>query len=320
MWRPGGIDRSTSLLLGLTVLSLVLLTVDLRASGAGVGSTLREGVQSVLSPVQRAVSTATKPFAGFVESLSDLFSVNADNERLRARVLELEQEVARLRSLENRVREFEALLGVAAPEGLETITAEVLAVGVSEFDHIRVISKGRNDGIGVGMPVIDEGGLVGRVVSVTATTAHVRLVVDPTESVAVRVERTGETGWLSGRGSGPMILELLNTDAAVLAGDILVTADGKYPSGIPVATVVRAARSEVGFSLRTEATPTAALSRIDLVHVLIYTQDSPGITVDDGTGRIPVVVPDDSGDRTSGESDDEPVTTTTTTLPDDQAP
>jgi hypothetical protein len=84
--------------------------------------------------------------------------------------------------------------------------------------------------------------------------------------------------------------------------------------------VVRAARSEVGFSLRTEATPAAALSRIDLVYVLVYTQTSPGFTFDDRSGRIPVVVPADPGDRTSGESEEEPATTTTTSSPDDPTP
>lgn len=311
MWRPGSLDRPTALFVGVIVLSLVLLTVDLRASGGGVAATMREGVQSVFAPVQRAVAATTKPVASFFEGLSDLFSVQSDNRRLRTRVLELEQEVLRLQSLESRIQEFEALLGLSVPAGIETITAEVLAVGVSEFDHIRVISKGSNDGIGVDMPVVDEGGLVGRVVSVTATTAQVRLVVDPTMSIAVRVERTGETGWISGRGSGPMVLELLNTDAAVLAGDLLVTADGRFPAGIPVATVVRAARSEVGFTLRTEASPAAALSRIDLVQVLAYTRDTPGIGPDDTGGRIPPVVPVDPGDRTSGEPDVEPTTTST---------
>jgi rod shape-determining protein MreC len=313
MWRPGNFDRSTSLFIGLVVLALVLVTVDLRAAGGGVGATMREGAQTVFAPVQRVVAATTRPVAHFFEGLSDVFSLQADNRRLRSRIAELEREIERTQSLELRVRQFEALLGLEIPGELETITAEVLAVGPSEFDHIRVISKGRNHGVGVDMPVIDEGGLVGRVVAVTATTAQVRLISDPTMRVAVRVERTGETGWLTGRGGGPMILEMLNTDAAVIEGDLLVTADGRFPPGIEVARVIRAARSEVGFSLRTEAVPEASLTSIDFVLVLVFTRDLPGVAGVDDESSVPAVVPDDAGERTSGEFEEAPPTTTTTT-------
>jgi rod shape-determining protein MreC len=324
MWRPGSLDRPTSLFIGLIFLSLVLLTVDLRAAGGGVGATMREGAQSVFAPVQRVVAAATRPVAEFFEGISDIFSVHGDNRRLRARVLELEGQLALVESLEHRTRELEALLGVEVPGSLDSITAEVLAVGVSEFDHIRTISKGRAHGVGVDMPVVDEGGLIGRVVSVTATTAQVRLISDPTMRVAVRVERTGETGWLTGRGGAPMVLEMLNTDAAVIEGDLLVTADGRFPPGLAVARVTRPARSEVGFALRTDAEPTAALTRIDFVRVLVFTSDLPGVGgVDDA--RIPRVVPVEPEERTSGESEEEPEVTSTTgvettTTTDDAAP
>jgi rod shape-determining protein MreC len=318
MWRPGSLDRPTSLFIGLIVLALVLLTVDLRAAGGGVGATMREGAHTVFAPVQRVVAAVTRPVADFLEGISDVFSVHADNRRLRERILELERRLDQVESLEHRTRELEALLGLEVPADLEAITAEVLAVGVSEFDHVRTISRGRSHGIGVDMPVIDEGGLIGRVVATTATTAQVRLISDPTMRVAVRVERTGETGWVTGRGAGGMLLEMLNTDAAVIEGDLLVTADGMFPPGIPVARVTRAARSDVGFALRTEAVPEAALTRVDFVRVIVFTRDRPTTTgLDDGPPVAPVV-PDDVGDRTSGEGAEEPPMTTTTI--DDTAP
>lgn len=305
MWRPSELDRPTALFIGLVILSLALVTIDLRAAGAGMGATLREGAQSVFAPMQRVVSGAVRPVADFLEGVSDLFSVHADNRQLRARIADLERRLEETESLRHRVRELEALHGLEVPGGLDSIAAEVLAVGVSEFDHIRVIDRGRDQGVGVDMPVVDEGGLVGRVVSVTDSAARVLLITDPTIRVAVRVERTGETGVLTGRGSGPMALEMFNVDAAVVEGDLLVTADGRFPAGIPVARVLEGARSEVGFSLRTSAEPTAELTRIDFVRVLVFTRDEVGVGgVEDR--RIPVEVPSDPGERTSGEADEEP--------------
>jgi len=273
MWRRTGIDRSTALFAALVVASLVLMTVDLRAAGEGLGGTLRDGAQAAFTPVQKAVSFVTRPVVGFFENISDLVGLRDENQQLRAEVARLEQDLAATESLQRQVEELEAILGIEPPEELDTVVARVLATGVSDFDPLRLIDKGRRHGITVDMPVIDEGGLVGRVVSVTGTSARIRLITDPTMRVAVRVDRTGETGVLIGRGGGLLALEMLNTNTALVEGDLLVTADGRFPAGIPVARVAEAAEAEVGFSLRTTAAPTAELTRVDFVKVLVFTSD-----------------------------------------------
>jgi rod shape-determining protein MreC len=296
MWRPAwrpSIDRTIGLFLALMVLSLGLITVDLRASGAGIGGVARDAVQVVFTPVQRVFRAVTNPVVGFFEGISDLVGLRSENERLRLEVASLERKLDETGSLQARVRELESILAVEIPTGLESITATVLARGVSEFDHIRIIDKGSAHGITVDMPVIDEGGLVGRVVAVTANEARVRLISDPTMRIAVRVQRTGETGVLTGRGSGPMMLEMFNTDARLEVGDLLVTADGRYPAGLAVATVAEAATAEVGFSLRTIAAPTAGLNRVDFVRVLVFTRDdtTSADLADLETPPVPTVTP-----------------------------
>lgn len=284
MWRPSGVDRSTAVFIGLVVLSLVLVTVDLRASGEGLGGTLRDGVQTAFTPVQQAAAFVSRPVVGFFEGISDLVGLRDENRRLRTEVADLERRLAESESLERRVEELEQILAIAPPGELDTVAARVLATGPSDFDAIRLIDKGRRHGITIDMPVIDEGGLVGRVVAVTETSARIRLITDPTMRVAVRVQRTGETGILIGRGGGLLQLEMFNTDASLIVGDLLVTADGRFPAGIAVARVAEAARAEVGFSLRTTAAPEAQLSRVDYVKVLVFTSDqvgSPGLEEED---------------------------------------
>jgi rod shape-determining protein MreC len=310
MWRPTNVDRPTGVFIGLIIVSLVLITVDLRASGAGVGGTLREGVQAVFTPVQRVVSAGTRPVADFLEDLSDIFSLRGENRRLRDEVIELQRQLKEAEGLETRVAELEAILSIEPPKELDSIVAQVLAVGVSEFDHSRVIDRGRSSGITVDMPVIDEGGLIGRIVSVTDEVARVRLISDPSVRVAVRIERTGETGVLTGRGSAAMVLEMFNTDAAVVEGDTLITADGRFPAGIPAARVLEPARSEVGFSLRTTAEPIADLTRIDYVRVLVFTRDQAGIQDLEDLERPPIIIPSDEAPA-EGESDEGLPTDTT---------
>jgi rod shape-determining protein MreC len=312
MWRPSNVDRPTGIFIGLIVISLALVTLDLRAQGAGLGSTLREGTQTVFTPVQRAFSAASRPVVDFFESVSDLFSLRDENRRLRDEIATLEAEVQETESIRIRVRELEALLDISAPEEVDTVAARVLAIGVSEFDHLRVIDKGSGDGIGLDMPVLDEGGLIGRVEAVTDSVARVILITDPTLVIAVRVERTGETGVLKGRGSGPMNLEMFDRDTAVVEGDLLITADGRFPAGIPVAVVLEPARSEVGF-LRTTARPAAAITRIDFVKVLLWTRDDAIVEGFEGGDRLPTAVPLEPSGPNEGETDLGPTTTSTTT-------
>jgi len=309
MWRPSGIDRSTAAFIGLVVASLVLVTVDLRASGEGLGGTLRDGVQTAFTPVQQGVSFVTRPVVSFFEGISDLVGLQDENRLLRLEVAGLERQLAETESLQRRVEELEQILAIEPPGELDVVAARVLATGPSDFDAIRLIDKGRRDGITIDMPVIDEGGLVGRVVAVTESSARIRLITDPTMRVAVRVERTGETGILTGRGGGLLQLEMFNTDAALIKGDLLVTADGRFPAGIPVARVTEAAEAEVGFSLVTKAAPEAELSRVDYVKVLVFTSDqvgSPGLEED-----TPIQPPlENEGTETTVGAGSEPGTTT----------
>ena len=284
MWRRTGLDRSNVLFVGLVVVSLILMTMDLRASGEGLAGTLRDGTQAVFTPVQKAVSFVTRPVVGFFEGLSDLVGLRGENQALRLQVAQLEQELAATESLQRQVEELEGILAIEPPEEYDTVVARVLATGVSDFDALRLIDKGRRHGITVDMPVIDEGGLVGRVVAVGETWARIRLITDRSMRVAVRVERTGETGVLIGRGGGLLALEMLNTETALVEGDLLVTADGRFPAGIPVARVAEPAEAEVGFSLRTTATPVAELTRVDYVKVLVFTSDEVGSADPDEEG------------------------------------
>ncbi len=255
--------------LSLVAVGFIIATFDVRSTEQGTSDVLREGTQSIFTPLQKGVDFVTRPVVGFVDGVANLAGLRDENDRLADRVRILESQVQATDALEEQVIQLEAINGLVAPEELATVTARINASGPSAFDNVRFIDKGSEDGIVAGQAVVDEDGLVGRVVLVSAHAARVRLITDPVVSVGVRVLSTNETGIVTGRGDGPLRLEMFRAKEAVYEGDRVVTDGSRFPPGIPVGTVHRTADAEVGFVLRGEVDPAARLSEIDYVKVII---------------------------------------------------
>jgi len=262
-------DRTTILFISLVAVSFLLATFDVRAQGDGVGSVMREGAQSLFTPVQEAASFVTRPVVGFVDGVSNLAGLRDENTRLAQRVVELERLVAETEEAQRKVVELETALGIEVASDLPAVTARIVAAGPSDFEEVRFIDKGAADGIVRGQAVIDENGLIGRIDFVSDKAARVLLITDPRSGVGVRDLATNDTGWVEGRGTPTMQLEMFNAQEPVKAGDLLVTDGSRFPPGIPVGTVLSAAESEVGFSLVTAVAPEVRITRIDFVKVIV---------------------------------------------------
>ena len=84
-------------------------------------------------------------------------------------------------------QEILALNNLPALAGIPTELAQVVGGAANNIDQIIEINKGRRSGIEVGMPVVNQAGLIGKVTSVTETSARVMLVTDPRYAVGVTV-------------------------------------------------------------------------------------------------------------------------------------
>ena len=287
-------DRSTTLFIGLLVVSFLLATFDVRSQGEGVGNTMREGAQSLFSPLQDFAVAVTRPLVGFADGVSNIAGLRDENERLQERLIELEALVGDAEQLERRVEELERALGLDPPDDLAAVSARITALGNSAFDQVRFIDKGREAGIVKGQAVIDENGLVGRIDLVSEDTARVRLITDPQSGVGVRDVATNETGWVDGQGLDYPQLKMFNEVEPVSVGDRLFTAGGRYPPGILVGTVRTTAESEAGFALITDVIPAIELSRLDFVKVIVGWSPLDADVDDQGTVTTTTQPPDDA--------------------------
>ncbi len=127
-----------------------------------------------------------------------------------------------------------------------------------------LINRGAADGVVVGLPVIDEGGLVGQVTRVGSVRSAVSLVTDPTQGVPVQSVRTGLRAIAFGvGGSGELRLLYVDRNADIRIGDLLVTSGlgGIYPSRYPVARVSKIKRHVDEAFMAVHAMPSARLNK-----------------------------------------------------------
>lgn len=104
-----------------------------------------------------------------------------------------------------------------------------------DFKNEILVNVGTNEGVTVGKAVVFQGILIGDVEKVFSNSALVETVFDNGFKMPVRIGSTGYDGLLTG-GADP-ILTSIQKAAPITQGDIVSSADPRFPYGLPVAQV-----------------------------------------------------------------------------------
>lgn len=205
-----------------------------------------------LSPV---FNTLSSPFIQAQEWLSSryiavyqILNTSQDENELRTRNIQLENEVAQLQSqiisLQQQISDsqgLEALLGYASKNPqYQPMAASVIGRDPSPFLHYIIIDQGSDSGVRKGMPVITQAGLVGRIDSVTAGAARVQLITDPGAIVNVKLQSQKIDAQLVGSITGELNLEMVPQEVPLQTGDVILTSGlgGSYPKDILIGQVI----------------------------------------------------------------------------------
>ncbi len=260
-WRSGRV-----LLAGCLVLAAVLLMADMR--GSGPAALLRSAASTVTAPAMKAMAWARTEVADRVGAPADAQEVAALEEQLRQARADAAAAAAGQLD-EQRARELAAALPVT---GYAQIPGRVVALSWPQ-DQVRSasVSAGSASGVAVGQAVCASGGLAGLVDSAGRGVATLRLLVDPSMALSVRVAGSGEAGLLRGTGDG-LELEPLDPLAAMNPEDLVVTIgtpDGVVPADLPVGRVSAVSGSAANLTRRATVRPLVDDSTLDHVVVLV---------------------------------------------------
>lgn len=241
-------ERRFTIWVLLVVLLLALVNLP-AAQSLGV----RNAVRSALAPLQESVTGGLRRLREGWATVRGLGGMALENQRMATEVARLLGEVRDLKSLERENEQLRGVLGFASRAQRDLIPAEVIARSRDGWWQTLRLNKGSDDGVAPDQAVISVDGLVGRVASVSARTADVLLISDPTCRIASQILRTGSFGLVAGRGpqwDGSVVcrMEFINKNIPIQPGDEVITSGlgGIFPRGLLIGYVDRVVTDRSG--------------------------------------------------------------------------
>ncbi len=174
----------------LLLTSVLLITLDLR--GNAVIDRGRSVMSLLLEPFDSAARTISRPVINAWRGVTDYDRLQRENEALQAQIASQRGADIEARAAILEYQDLLTLNRLPGSGGFPTVTAQVQGASPSNFQYTVEINKGTTDGLGVGMPVVNGAGLVGKITRVFPNSSIVLLVIDPDFSIGAKVLTEGD--------------------------------------------------------------------------------------------------------------------------------
>jgi rod shape-determining protein MreC len=221
----------------------LLLIGDRReaAEGASTYGKVHGAFDAVLGRTNGVLAAPVRWTGVGANLVGDYLNAANENRRLRQEISELKAVQDENAALQNINRRYEALLNIRTDPPVRMVTARAVAESRGPFANSRLIDTGTSSGVKIGNPVINDHGLIGRVVGATGGISRVLLLTDIASKTPVLVDRSDARAILAGDGSdNPKLLYLRGKDSIREGDRILTSGDGgMLPRGLPVGEAAR---------------------------------------------------------------------------------
>ena len=263
---------------GLLVIAAVLLAGVVTVGAYILGFDPLSSALELISTPFRAASAAVANWAGDRYDKEFRYEqLLAENETLRQRVAELEQDAIAGQDAVRENERMKDLLGLNEERpDLQYRDAAVVRRSSSNWSSDLTINLGATGGVEVNDCVIDQyGHLIGVVTQVDLNSSVVTTILDPTLNVGGRIARTDEDAMLGGDFTlmleGLTRLSFLPEEAKLVTGDQVITSGigGVYPSGLVVGTIRSLVVEEDGVTRYAQVEPAADIAGVRYVYVIV---------------------------------------------------
>lgn len=269
--RREGLGRRSETRAGLITLlfaSMLLLLSGLYSAEASVFRKARETVIDAAAPVLALFAGPIAYVQDVVGDVGDYFRVLQENQALREENAELRQWMYEALSMRETIAAYERLQNYPTPPGASPVNAFVVGESNDAFAHSMLLGAGSDKGVARRQAVIDDRGLVGRIVDAGRSASRVLLLTDIQSRVPVFIDGANVEGILVGRTNARPAITFTESSEPVefSPGQRVITsgAGGVMPRGLPVGTVLEERNGEAIVELY------ANYARTRMVRVINY--------------------------------------------------
>jgi len=266
------------------IASILLILADRRHdSDATTYSPVRAGFDAGAGPLNGLFAAPVRWAGGATDYVKGYFFAVSENRRLRAQVVELQPWRDQAIALKNVNARYEAMLGLRTEPPVAMATARSVSESRGPFVNARLLDAGTSKGVRIGNPVINEHGLVGRIVGTTGGVSRLLLLTDVASRTPVLIDRSDARAMLSGDGSGNPRLEFVRGVGTVEVGDRVLTSGdgGGYPRGVPIGVAAKGIDGSWRVKLFSDR------GAIDYVRIMLF-QDFGQMVAQDALNAAPL--------------------------------
>lgn len=255
--------------------NFILMAFDAREITSGQ-RIIRVWSQTAADFVQSPVTTLSSSFSNYFGSIANLRSAQTENDLLKQRVQELEVELKGSEELANENRRLKSLLDLKETSKYKVLPARIIGRDPSVWFDSSIINRGSLDGVKLNMPIVTNGGLVGRVTAVSPLTAQVDLITLDKSGVAGvigEISTSNILGVIKGTSKRDVLeMRYVPGSVEVLPGQTVYTTgqDGIYPAGLKVGEIVEVTPGSATTAHQIFVRPSAGIDSMQEVGVLLY--------------------------------------------------
>ncbi len=237
---------------------------------------IRVWSQTAADFVQSPVTTFSSAVYAYFGSISTLRSAQSDNDLLKQHIQELEVELKGKEDLTSENERLKALLDLKEKSKYKVLTARVIGRDPSIWFDSSIVNRGSLDGVKLNMPVVTDGGLVGRVTAVSPLTSQVDLITRDKSglgAVVGEISSSNALGVVSGTSKKDLLeMRYVAGSVDVQAGQIVYTTgqDGIYPAGLKVGEITEVNNLGTASAQQIFIRPSAGINSMQEVGILLY--------------------------------------------------
>ena len=273
--------RLRGALLILVFISVFLYIFSLNFRTPNKMDVLQRSVTETVSPPIRLFGRLFSVLEQFFKDYLWLKNLRVENESLKREIVELQSRVTSYQEAYVENQRLRRLMDFKTSTKVETIPAQVIVHDLTGWFQTLMVDKGFRDEIAPDMPVVNDEGVIGRVLDVSDRYSRVLLITDQGSDVDAIDQRNRVRGILCGKDANGCVLKYIRSNLDIKEGDLVITSgkDGIYPKGLRLGVVHAVYKNPVDLFQKIDVKPLVRLSALE--EVLIIKRGGVGLGVKD---------------------------------------